>query len=252
VKRIFWGTLLASLLLFSSFGCFQRKPFDATQAVWDDKRNAENISYQERILAFYINKQGSEIAFLGEKFHYIFTHNTKEFSQLLKAKDFLHLSKKNFQIDSEIDRSDNRKIISTIRTIFYDKDFTEAQREWLKLHDFSVISTTHYPSTNGAFVDPYAPASRESREFQTMNIHQRIYSIEGTRYLANSTVNQRASRLKESIELIINEYKYAKGNRLKQIAMTPIALAEDVAMDILVVGGNLILSPLYLLLVIAE
>jgi hypothetical protein len=249
MKKIFWGIFLVLLMAFSSFGCFQRAPFEATQEIWDDKRNATNISYQDKIVSFYINKNGDEIVFLGERFHYIFTYNTEEFSELLKAKEFLHLTKKNFNISSEIDKDDKRKIISTIRTILYDTDFTVAQRRWLKEHGFSLISTTNNPIVVAASSDSYAPPQRE---MISMNIHQHIYSIEGTRYVANKQVNTRGSKLREAIELTIVEYNYNEGNKLHQIAMTPIALAEDVAMDILVIGGNLILSPLYLLMVITD
>jgi hypothetical protein len=65
-------------------------------------------------------------------------------------------------------------------------------------------------------------------------------------------VNQQATKLKDPIQLTIIGHQYRDKNKLYQIAKTPIALATDVTSDILVIGANVLLSPLYLFVLIAN
>ena len=242
IKVWFSGFVLITMVWFSSIGCVSRGPFESTKEVWDaDIQNSINTSYQEKILSLYNNKNGNQIVFLGEKYHYIFTQNTQEFSELLKQREFLNLFKKNFDIYSVLDPHDNRRIQTTITLYIPNKNLNKNQRAWLANHKFI---PTDNGQINTPYPDPYAtPTTRYINEVT----YKKSFIIKGTRYLAKSEVNQRATKLKEPITLNIMGQQYKDKNSLYQIAKTPIALATDVTSDILVIGANVLLSPFYLL-----
>lgn len=240
--KIWFGLFaLVTMVWFSSIGCVSRKPFEMTQEVWDETQNSTNTSYQEKIISLYNNKNGNQIAFLGEKFHYIFTENTQEFSELLKQRAFLNLFKRNFDIGAELDSKDNRLITARINLYIPNKNLNREQRRWLANHKFIPIDSIQ---PLDPYVDPYTtPSPRNIKGV----FYKKSFMIKGTRYLSKNEVNQRASKLKEPIVLTITGYKYKDKSSLYQIAQTPISLVGDIAADTLVIGANILLSPLYLL-----
>ena len=247
-NRKIWFTLftLITIVWFSSIGCVSRAPFETTNQVWDDSQNSINTSYQEKILSLYNNKNGNQIVFLGQKYHYIFTQNTQEFSELLKQREFLNLLKKNFDITPELDPSDNRLITTTIHLYIPNSNLTQKQKRWLSSHNFIPRNTTQ---PIDPYIDPYtSPSPRTIKSV----VYTKSFRIKGTRYLAKQEVNQRATKLKEPITLTILGQKYEDKKRIHQIVMTPIALVGDITSDILVLGANILLSPLYLLIALAH
>jgi hypothetical protein len=246
IKVWFSGFVLVTIVWFSSIGCVSRGPFDTTKEVWDTSQNSINTSYQEKILSLYNNKNGNQIAFLGEKYHYIFTNNTQEFSELLKQREFLNLFKKNFDIRTALDSTDNRLITAHINLYIPNNNLNREQRRWLANHKFIPIDSIQ---SMNPYLDPYAtPLPRNIKGV----FYKKSFIIKGTRYLAKSEVNQRATKLKEPITLSIIGQQYKDKNRLYQIAVTPISLIGDVTSDILVIGANVLLSPLYLLILFAN
>jgi len=246
IKVWFSGFVLIAMVWFSSIGCVSRGPFESTKEVWDNSQESINTSYQEKILSLYNNKSGNQIAFLGERYHYIFTQNTQEFSELLKQRAFLNLFKKNFDISTELDSEDNRLITARINLYIPNNDLSKEQRTWLANHKFIPIDSSH---TQYSYPDPYAnPSPRVIKSV----LYKKSFIIKGTRYLAKNEVNQQATKLKEPIKLTIVGHQYRDKNKLYQIAKTPIALATDVTSDILVIGANVLLSPLYLFVLIAN
>ncbi len=241
IKVWFSGFTLVTMVCFSSIGCVTREPFEMTQEVWDETQNSTNTSYQEKIISLYNNKDGNQIAFLGEKYHYIFSKNTQEFSELLKQRAFLNLFKRNFDISAELDPSDNRLITAHINLYIPNKNLNKEQRRWLANHKFIPIDSVQ---PLDPYVDPYSrPSPRNIRSV----FYKKSFTIKGTRYITKSDVNQRTTKLKEPIILTILGQAYKDKNRLYQIAQTPISLVGDIAADTLVIGANILLSPLYLL-----
>lgn len=241
IKVWFSGFALITMVWFSSIGCVSRKPFEMTQEVWDETQNSTNTSYQEKIISLYNNKDGNQIAFLGEKYHYIFSKNTQEFSELLKQRAFLNLFKRNFDISAELDSKDNRLITARINLYIPNNNLNKEQRRWLANHKFIPIDSIQ---PLDPYVDPYSrPSPRNIRSV----FYKKSFMIKGTRYITKSEVNQRATKLKEPITLTILGQEYKDKNRLYQIAQTPISLVGDIAADTLVIGANILLSPLYLL-----
>ena len=241
IKVWFSGFALITMVWFSSIGCVSRGPFESTKEVWNDAQNSINTSYQEKIVSLYNNKNGQQIVFLGEKFHYIFTQNTQEFSELLKQREFLNLFKSNFDISTELNPEDNRRITARINLYIPNTSLNSEQRRWLANHKFIPTDSTH---PQYSYPDPYANPS--PRVIRTV-IYKKSFKIKGTRYLAKSEINQRATKLKEPINITIVGHEYRDKNRLYQIAATPIALVGDITSDILVIGANVLLTPFYLL-----
>ena len=238
-----WFQLFAvsAVVWFSSMGCVSRGPFEMTKEVWDNEQNSINTTYQEKIVSLYNNKNGNQIVFLGEQYHYIFTQNTQEFSQLLKQRAFLNLFKSNFDVRAELDSRDNRLITAYINLYIPNKKISTEQRRWLANNKFVPVDSIYQPSP---YPDPYAtPAPRAVNGV----VYKKSFQIKGTRYLAKSDVNKHATKLKEPLTLTISGQAYQDKSRLYQIATTPITFMGDLAADTLVIGANVLLSPLYLL-----
>ncbi len=80
MKKTFLLITIITITIFSSIGCI-------TKQVW--RNNTKSHPYKETIMAFYANPKSSELAFIGEKYHYIFQEKTEAFTKLLNNKEFL-------------------------------------------------------------------------------------------------------------------------------------------------------------------
>jgi len=241
MKKLFLATLAVTIFIFSSIGCMERPPLEMTQEVWNDEQDSVNTSYTDVIVAFYSDKTGERLVFLGEKYHYVFDQGAKEFSELLKVKKFLNLQQKNFQVAASLDSEDNRKIDLHISALLPLSELNQQQKKWLTQHNFSLRSNRIYV---GQEPDPRY-ASRPVYKDQTVYLNS--FFMKGTRYIADAEINKKSIKLTQARRLNVTGYKYQDKSLLKKIAMTPLALVGDAALDIVVVGVNILLSPLLIL-----
>jgi hypothetical protein len=217
-KNWFWISTFLLLVCFSSIGC-------VTKAVWEDKHTS--TPYNEIILAFYTDAKTNNIAFIGEKFHYIFDKQTKEFIELLKDKDFLNLKKENLRINASVSQSD----IQTDISVTFDLDkINKKQNLWLTSHNYREVMI------------PPPPNSQIG-----VKVYMKHYHINGKRYLVDSKVNAVAYRLKRAIGIRIMEHKVEKGNLAKKIALTPLSVTADAVGSAIVLAGAVVLLPVGLL-----
>jgi len=242
MKKLFLATLAVTIVIFSSIGCMARAPLETTQEVWSNTQDSVNTSYTDTIVSFYSDKKGEKLVFLGEKYHYLFNQNAKEFSELLKAKEFLNLQQKNFQVEASLDSNDNRKVNLNMSAILPLSELNQQQKEWLAQHNFSLRSNRVYV---GQEPDPLY-ASRPVYRDQT--VYLKSFFMKGTRYIANAEINKKSIKLKQARRLNVTGYKYQDKSLLKKIAMTPLALVGDAASDIFVVGVNILLLPLFIII----
>lgn len=229
MKKLFFITIIIALAIFSSLGCI-------TKQVWKD--HAKSNPYSETIVAFYINHPKKEIAFIGKKYHYIFNQRTEEFSQLIKQRELLKLTKKNLNMDSFIQREDNRIIHSNINVNFLSSELNFQQKKWLEAHKFykQKLPLSIYQQ----------PYSKNWKDSKMVDVYRYSYQIRGVRYQVDPKVNQRALKLKEPIALEIRDWKVEKKNTLYKIAMTPLSLTGDVIGGIILLGAGVIMSPIWL------
>lgn len=240
MKKIFIAITALAIVIFSSLGCMQRPPLEITQDIWENNKEQVNTSYDDLIVSFYTNKKGNELVFLGERYHYIFDKGSEEFSELLKSKDFLNLKQKNFEIEASLDTKDNRVVELKISSFIPNSNISNTQKDWLITHKFM-------PRDKPIYVGQEPDPLYVSRPiYRHITVYQKSFFMKGTRYIANSEVNKKAIKLKQARRLQIIASSYKDKNILKQIAMTPLALAGDAALDIIVVGVNILLSPLLL------
>ena len=216
-RHWFQGFVLLIVVWFSSMGC-------VTKAVWKDKRTSSQ--YSETIVAFYSNFKSKEIAFIGEKYHYIFNKKTNDFVELLKEKDRLNLQQENLQINASVGlRGDN--VIQTDIMVHFDVDkLNEVQKKWLTSHGYHKAKSLPLPSSQ-----------------KNISRFIRHYSILGKRYLINKEVNEKASKLKRAIPLQILEYKREKGSVIKKIALTPLSITADAVGGAILLVGTVIFVP---------
>jgi len=220
-KKWFWVSLLATVVWFSSFGC-------VTKAVWEDRHTS--TPYNETILAFYTDAKTNNIAFVGEKFHYIFNRETKGFIELLKDKDLINLQKENLQIDASVGQPTSSDISTNINVRFDISKLNNIQKSWFLSHKYREIMI------------PPPPHGKAG-----VKVYMRIYSMNGKRYLVNPKVNAVAYRLKRAIGIRIMEHKLEKGNLAKKIALTPLSVTADAVGSVIVLAGAVVLVPVGLI-----
>jgi len=220
-KRLFWGSVLVTIVWFSSFGC-------VTKAVWEDKHTSSQ--YNETILAFYTNEKNNTIVFIGDKCHYIFNDGTEEFIELLKDKDLLNLQQENLRIRASVSASDTTVINTYITATFDINKLNREQKLWFGSHKY-----------RNFVIPPHPNREREVKVFV------KDYNIRGNRYLANQKVNLSAVKLKRAIPLKITEYKIDKGNIAKKIALTPLSVTADAVGSAIVLAGVVVLLPVGLI-----
>jgi len=189
MKKLFLATLAVTIVLFSTLGC-------VTKDLW---RGTDVTPYPETIIAFYSSPTRDEIIFIGQKYHYIFNQGTTELQMVLKAREFLTLNQKNLNIYSYIEEKDASVIHTGIEIRFEKILLSSKQITWLITHGFSQQ-------------DAYVPMFVKS------------FSLMGKRYRANQKVNSHAIKLKQPIQLQINE---RSSNTLYKILMTPLTVTAD-------------------------
>ena len=238
MKKLFLSILVISIVIFSSIGCMQKAPFEVTERMWDEDKESVNTSYKDIIVSFYISKTGHEIVFLGEKYHYILDQGSYEFAELLKSKEMLNLKQKNFEINAELDTDDNRVIKLNISSIIPSSELSNTQKNWLATHKFIPRDKPIYV---GQVPDPLYVSSPT---YRNITVYQKSFLIIGKRYIANKELNNKAIKLKQARQLHIRGHIYQDVSKLKKIAMTPLTLGGDTALNIIVVGGNILIIPL--------
>lgn len=210
MKKIFLLITVVAITLFSTVGCM-------TKQVWREQTKPH--PYNETIMAFYANPKSSELAFIGEQYHYIFKENTKFFTDLLHNKKFLNLKQSHLRIHAFVDREDNRAIHALIDVHYPLKGANSQQLAWLKNHHFTQTEQGYY---------------------------LQHYSIKGTRYVASKEINKKALKLRSPIHLQIEDYTIEGKSTFYKIAMTPISLTGDAIGGILMLGAVVVMSPVWL------
>ena len=231
IKIWFQLFLLITMIGFSSMGC-------VTKQMWDKKKADYSYgSYNDTIISFYINKQSSQIAFMGEKYHYILDNQNQDFIQLIEAKNFLNLKQNNLKIISRTSKN-NPTIHTNIYVNFKKDSLNSREISWLKNHHFRTI-----------FLPPVVVARERAREqnikypnrvdYRTLEpkiaSYRKEFQLEGKRYLANAQVNSKLQKLNQPLRLKIDEITKEKepsklGEALKvpfKIIATPFTLVAD-------------------------
>ena len=204
--------LLVGLAIFLSMGCVTKQVL---------KTKYDYSSYNEQIISFYLNPKGDEIVFIGKEYHYIFNRDTKAFIELLKNRDILKLEQKNLEINTRVE--ENTLVRSDIVVRFMERDLTQKQKLWLQANFMQI---------------------RGRGEIS----YVKDYHIRGNRYLSNPNVNAKVEKLKHTLEVKIDEAHKKSGDTLRKIAMTPLAVAGDAVL----IAGVVVLSPIFLLMNIAN
>ena len=188
MKKIFISITILSILIFSSLGC-------VTKQMWDKKRPSySNIPYTDTIISFYINKNSSKIAFMGEKYHYILSDYRQEFSQLMEAKNFLKLSQRNLKINTRTFKK-RPQLYTSIKVKFDKNSLNKKQITWLKNHKFRPFLL---PPKAGE------PISTHPTDDKIL-AYTREFNLEGKRYFANSKINNKLQKLNRPLTLKIDE-----------------------------------------------
>ena len=237
IKLWFQAFLLITVVWFSSMGC-------VTKQMWDKKKTDHSYgSYNDTIISFYINRQSSKIAFLGEKYHYIFDNPNQDFIQLIEAKNFLNLRENNLEISSRTSQ-DNPSVHTDIHIRFKKESVNSRQISWLRNHQFKTImvppiivehqmareQNIKYPNR----IDPRTVKPR-------VDSYRKVFQLAGKRYIANSQVNSRVQKLNQPLRLSINEItKENEPSKLEEALKVPfkiIATPFTLVADALLMAG---------------
>jgi small-conductance mechanosensitive channel len=203
--------------------------------MWDKKRATySNIPYSETIIAFYTNKDSSQIAFISEKYHYLLKDHHQKLMTILEAKKFLNLTQNNLKI--HVRTFENRPDFHTnIEIKFNTNSLNKEQISWLKVHDFKPQLkpiTLKDPKDKDAvysYTQEYQPIDSEILAYVAR------FNLEGERYIANPQINNHLQRLNRPLVLQIDEsVKDREPTKLEEaikvpikIAATPFTLAAD-------------------------
>jgi len=206
MKKLFLAILAVTIVIFSSLGC-------VTKDLW---RGTDVTPYPDTIVSFYSSPTRDKIIFIGQKYHYIFNQGTTELQRVLKAREFLTLNQKNLNIHSYIEEKDASVIHTRIEMRFEKHLLNTKQQAWLITHGFSQQNA-------------YVPMFIKS------------FSLIGKRYRANQKVNKYAIKLKQPIQLQINE---RSNNTLYKILMTPLTVTADAG---LALAGAVILPIVWII-----
>ena len=231
IKFRFQFFLLVTIVLFSSMGC-------VTQQMWDQKRADYSYgSYNDTIISFYINKQSSQIAFMGEKYHYILNNQNQDFIQVMESKNFLNLKESNLEITSRTFKNDPT-VHTSMHIRFKRESVNSRQVAWLKKHQFRtmmvapiVLEREMAREQNIRYPNRVDPKSIKPR----IDSYVKEFQLEGKRYLANAKVNKKLQKLNQPLQLKIEEVTKENepsklGEALKvpfKIVATPFTLVAD-------------------------
>lgn len=204
MKATFMVVLAIAIAAFLSMGC-------ATTALWETKK--EYTSYTETVDAFMTTKDDKKVIFLGRSFHYVFAQDPK-FAYLLKNRDRDEIT---FRVNSGSYRVDQ----SNASAFFYvdvkpKKDDTELLK-WL--------------------ADNRIPANKQG-------VYSYGVSLKGERYEADKSVNDKVSKLGQSISIKVSELKpEGAASAVFKLAATPVAIAAD---GVILAGVVVVVVPLLL------
>jgi hypothetical protein len=193
---------------FSSMGC-------VTKSLW--RNGTVSNTYNEQIIAFYMSPKVDKIAFLGNKYHYIFDKNTATFIDLLKHKEFLNLRQSNLEVGASVMLDKDNQMRTDIHVEFAKATLNPEQLSYLLNHGFRTYS-----------IPPRIVAKGESVPVRSEEaIYMNNYTLEGKRYLANGQVNQQASKLTQPMPLTIRTFKKEGDVTLYKVVMTPLSVTAD-------------------------
>jgi len=224
-KRWFQGFILVTVVWFSSFGCM-------TKDLWSG--GSVHGSYNDEVISFYLSPKKSTVIFMSDKYHYIFNQNTDKFIEVLKNRDFLNLQQENLIIQPTVFFDRKNRTYVNIHISFNEKTITEEQRVFLINHGF----TRGYDMS-----ELQAQIGQKVPTTSNTILYMNNYNIEGTRYLANRDVNNRAYKLKQPIFLKFDTYKKEGVITAEKVLMTPLALAGDAG---LILAGAIVLPIVWL------
>ncbi len=230
LKIYFQLFIVSTVIWFSSMGC-------VTKQVWTDKMKVRQ--YDERIISFYSNMEKNEVVFIGQKYHYILNQNTEDFMHLLKARKLLNLSAQNLQVRTTVSRADKREIGAYLKVYFKQEAVTPEQEEWLKKNHYRLMQHDGYFNENKIY--------NPNEAYVVSYYYIKDYNIHGTRYVANSEVNQKVVMLKKPMDIKVEEYyKSDEKSTLYKVAMTPLSVTADAGLIVVGVGAAIIYAPFFL------
>ncbi len=170
--------------------------------------------YKDTVNQFLISEDGSQVIFLGKKYHYIFYDNSNIIKALLswKNRQKLQLIISEFNvISSDIDVLINLKIIDN-KKLEHDAQIHTSSE------DISFLKNLEFTKNDN-------------------NIFEKNLLLKGTRYRPKPNVNYNTNSLSKTYILNIHDDGFID-NVWKKIAFTPIAVANDA----ILISGSVVLS----------
>jgi hypothetical protein len=116
---------LMSILLFTACSNL-KKTFGSSEY---------NKSYQEKLIAFYSQSEGSSLTFIGKKYNYTFI-NAKKLINLLKSQNLLHLNPLNMSLNIRVKEYRSSLVTLKLFSHFEKNKLNKKQIKWLESHNY--------------------------------------------------------------------------------------------------------------------
>jgi len=174
-------------MFFNFTGCALKKSFGVN-------------AYSENIIAIYFNDKKAEVAFIGEKHHYLFHVGTKKLTEVLRVKELLKIQINNMNFYTQL--SDTPSSVKSRIGIKFDKEnLTQKQISWITSHDFHELVPKDNSSAKGSY--------------------STVINMKGIRYKSRKNINQKVSKLAQPILLKVLTFELDNVEKLEE---TPLKL----------------------------
>ena len=174
-------------IIFNFTGCGLKKSFGVN-------------SYSENIIAIYFNDKKEEVAFIGEKHHYLFQIDTKKLTEILRVKELLKIQINNMDFYTQL--SDTPSSVKSHITIKFDKEnLTQKQISWITSHGFHELVPKDSSTAKGSY--------------------STAINMKGVRYKSKKDINQKVRKLAQSITLKVLTFEL---ENLEKLEKTPLKL----------------------------
>jgi len=194
-------------MFFNFTGCALKKSFGVN-------------AYSENIIAIYFNDKKEEVAFIGEKYHYLFRIDTKKLTEVLRVKELLKIQINNIDFYTQL--SDTPSSVKSRIGIKFDKEnLSQKQISWITSHGFHELVPKDNSSAKGSYLT--------------------VINMKGIRYKFKKKINQKVSKLDQPIPLKVLTFKI---DNLAKLEETPLKLYGKQPFQL--ESNTSILSPLIL------
>jgi len=159
-----------------------------------------NNSYQEEILAFYMDEDANNLAILGKEYHYIFHLKDKRNIDVLKAKQLLNYTANDLHLT--LYRMNNNNISAHINLDFNKNNLNEEQISWLESHQFYQL---------------------EHKNGEVENLYTGNFSFSGKAYLSSIDINKKIKKINNSFFLDVEDSE----DKILEPSKTPLIYQDN-------------------------